>query len=173
MRSFRRRRHRNPRMLGGVIKSTVMPAATGAVGGLVLDVVYGRISPMLPAALQTGLPAFAVKAASAVGLGMLAGRFVGRERAKVATIGAVTVLFYGMLKSYLSAAVPSLGLSGYQDFVTYSGQPGMGAYMPRNLGAYMPAKLGTLNPAPFVNTGVPGSNMGNYSHDSWTNDGMG
>lgn len=164
--SHRRRRHRNPRIMGsmsGIIKGTVMPAATGAVGGLVLDIVYGKISPMLPAALQTGIPAFAAKAGAAVGLGMLAGKFVGRDKAKVATIGAVTVLFYGMMKSYLATAVPSLGLSGFQDFVTYSGQPGkVGAYMPRGMGAYMSRGLGTLNPAAYVNTKIPGSNMSGY-----------
>src|SRR5580692_873904 len=113
------RRRRNPRMLGsvsGIVKGTVVPAATGAVGGLALDIAYGKLSPMLPAALQTGIPAFAAKAGLAVGLGMLAGKFVGRDRAKVATIGAVTVLFYGMLKTQLMKSVPSLGLSGFQDF---------------------------------------------------------
>lgn len=167
------RRHRNPRMLGGlsirsIVHGTVMPAATGAVGGLALDIVYGKISPHLPAMLQTGIPAFVAKSGAAVGLGMLAGKFVGRDRAKVATIGAVTVLFYGMMKSYLQTAVPSLGLSGLQDFVTYSGKP-MGAYMARPMGAYMPRNLGTLNPAPFVNANVPGSNMSGYD---WNNDGM-
>lgn len=173
------RRRRNPRMLGGlsvrgILHGTIVPAATGAVGGLVLDIAYAKISSMLPAALQTGLPAFAAKAGAAVGLGMLAGKFVGRERAKVATIGAVTVLFYGMLKTRLMAAMPSLGLSGFADFVTYAGQPGVGAYMPQRMGAYMPTRLGTLNPAPFVSTNVPGSNLGWYSNDSWMNgDGMG
>jgi hypothetical protein len=162
-----RRRHRNPRLLGGVMH-TVVPAATGAVGGLVLDVVYGKLSPMLPSFLQTGLPAFAAKTGAAVLLGNFAGRFVGRERARVATIGAVTVMFYGMMKSYLATAVPSLGLSGFQDFVTYSGQPGMGAYMGSyntpGFGAYMGSgRLGTLNPAAFINTRVPGSNMGSYN----------
>lgn len=182
------RRHRNPRMLGGVMH-TVVPAATGAVGGLVLDVVYGKISPMLPAFLQTGIPAFAAKTGAAIGLGMLAGRFVGRERAKVATIGAVTVMFYGMMKSYLATAVPSLGLSGFQDFVTYSGQPmgaymgsynraGFGSYNNPGFGAYMPQRLsglGTLNPAAYINTNVPGSNMAGYNHehDSWNTDNMG
>ena len=71
-----------------------------------------------------------------------------------------------MMKTQLMASMPSLGLSGFQDFVTYSGQPGgMGAYMPGRLGAYMPSRgLGTLNPAAFVNTAVPGSNMGGYDN---------
>jgi hypothetical protein len=163
-------------MLGGlsvnsILHGTVVPAGIGAVGGLALDVVYGKVSPMLPASLQTGLPAFGAKAAAAIGLGMLAGKFLGRDKAKVATVGAVTVLFYGMLKTQLMKSVPSLGLSGFQDFVTYSGQPGMGAYMAPRLGAYMaPRGLGTLNPSPFVNASVPGSNMGGY--DSNYNYGM-
>lgn len=178
-----RRRHRNPRTFGGfnvkgILHSTIVPGATGAVGGLALDMIYAQVSPMLPATLQTGIPAFIAKAGAAIGLGMLAGKFVGRQRAQAATVGAVTVLFYGTLKTYLMANVPSLGLSGFQDFVTYSGRPGMGAYMQRpaaaRMGAYMRSgQLGTLNPAPFVNTKVPGSNMGNYSHDQWNNDGMG
>lgn len=175
-----RRRHRNPRSMGGlslrgVLHSTVVPAGIGAIGGLTLDIVYGKISPMLPATLQTGIPAFAAKAAAAIGLGMLAGKFLGRDKAKTATVGAVTVLFYGMMKTQLMASMPSLGLSGFQDFVTYSGQPGMGAYMPgaaavggRNpgmLGAYMQSRgLGTLNPAPYVNAAVPRSNLAGWDN---------
>lgn len=173
----RRSRRRNPRLLGGlsvnsILHGTVVPAGIGAVGGLALDIVYAKVSPMLPTTLQTGIPAFITKAGVAIGLGMLGGKFLGRDKAKVATVGAVTVLFYGMLKTQLMASMPSLGLSGFQDFVTYPGRP-MGAYMPSRLGAYMKGGLGTLNPAAFVNTNVPGSNMGNYSHDQWNNDGMG
>lgn len=174
-RRIHRRRHRNPRMLGGlsvngILRNTVVPAGIGAIGGLTLDVVYGKLSPMLPATLQTGIPAFAAKVAAAVGLGMVASKAVGRDKATTATVGAVTVLFYGAMKTYLMANVPSLGLSGFQDFVTYSGKPGVGAYMP-GMGAYMPRQLGTLNPAPFVSTNVPGSNLGAYE-SGWQSDGM-
>ena len=175
------RRAHNPRLVGQ-LTSLAMPAAIGAGGALVLDVVYAKLAPMLPASLGTGaLMPLATKILAAVGLGMLAGKAIGRDRARAATVGAVTVLAYGAAKTYLMANVPSLGLSGFADFVDYSAPRGMGAYMPHQLGFISPAPVLAGKPPGFAGLGaymphgMPAGMAGlaDTGHDtSWQNDGM-
>lgn len=173
---MRRRRHRNPRFglpnVRGIVKGTLMPAAIGASGALALDVAMGYAQPYLPAMLQSKWAMLAVKIAGAVGIGMVAGKVLGRERGRVATLGAATVVVYGAAKSALSQALPTVpGLSGYQDFVDYSMQsraPGMGFYSPAPtlqpaMGAYLPnAGMGA-----YMRPGMSG-----VEDTSWQNDGM-
>lgn len=174
-----RRRHRNPRFglpsARGIVKQTLMPAAIGATGALALDVAYGYASPYLPTVLQGKWATLGVKIVGALGIGMLASKTLGRERGRVATLGAVTVVAYGALKSALSQALPTVpGLSGYMDFVDYSMQsraPGVGFYSPA---AVIPPTSGTgayLPPAsPGVGAYMPAMHgMGDYS---WQSDGM-
>lgn len=173
----RRRVHRNPRFgvpsVRGIVRQTLMPAAVGAGGALALDVAYGYASPYLPAFFQNKWATLGVKIVGALGIGMLAGKFLGRERGRVAMLGAATVVVYGAAKSALSQALPTVkGLSGYSDFVDYSVGSRIGAYMPpggmgfyspaatiapSGVGAYMPPNLNGLE-------GVDGYN--------WQNDGM-
>jgi hypothetical protein len=134
-----RRRHRrsNPRFfgMGHIVRGTLMPAAIGAGGAIALDVAMGYAQPYLPAQLQSGYLPILVKLAGALGIGYVAGKVLGRERGRVATLGAVTVVAYGALKSQLAQMLPSVkGLSGYADFVDYStgARPaGVGAYLPQ------------------------------------------
>lgn len=137
----RRRRLRNPRALGGFSVGSVVrqlvPAATGAVGAVGLDVALGYLP--IPDQYKTGWLGTGVKVAGAIGLGMLAGRFVGREKGRLFTAGALTVIAYQVLRNLAVQALPTVkGLSGYQDFADY------------NLGAYMRPSL----PAPANNAGM-------------------
>lgn len=169
-----RRRRRNPRFglpsAGGVMKHTIMPAAIGAGGALALDVAYGYASPYLPAFFQNRWATLAVKIVGALGIGMVAGRVLGREQGRIATLGAATVVVYGAAKTALAQAMPTVkGLSGYADFVDYSvGQNGVGAYLP-------PAGMGAFYSPAAV---IPGSaDMGAYMAPTmgdyhWQNDGM-
>ena len=157
----------------GIVKSTLVPAAIGATGAIALDVAYGYAQPYLPAFLQNRWAILGVKLAGAIGIGMVAGRVLGRERGRVATLGAATVVSYGALKSALAGALPTVkGLSGYTDFVDYSTRgmgffspaatlppnAGVGAYIPGGMGAYLPPSgMGGMD-------GVDGYN--------WQNDGM-
>lgn len=175
-----RRRKRNPRFglpsVNGIVKGTIMPAAIGATGAIALDVAYGYASPYLPAFLQSKWASLAVKLAGAIGIGMVAGKVLGRERGRVATLGAATVVAYGALKSSLATALPTVpGLSGYADFVDYSSYsraPGMGFYSPAatiapsGVGAYLPRS----GVGAYMAQNLSGAEgMGGYD---WSNDGM-
>lgn len=177
-----RRRHRNPFSVSG-LKGQLMPAAIGAGGAIALQIAYGYATPYLPAQLQTGyLPAL-VKLAGAIGLGMVAGKFLGREKGKEVTLGGLTVVLVGVITPLIAQAVPSLGLSGFGggDYIPYS-RPGVGAYMrnPKAMG-----RLGFMSPAgvipprgmgAYMARSVPGmkglDDMQGGSGYNWSNDGM-
>jgi len=124
-----------------VVGQYVVPGVVGASGALVLDVVWGYISPKLPSQLQAGYAALAAKLGVVVGLAYAVRRFRPglAPKVNVAAVGAATVALYGALKgmaqSVLPASVP--GLHGYMDYQSYA-LPGtrMGGYMPRTLGDY-------------------------------------
>lgn len=169
---IRRRRLRNPSVggfrVGGMLKQTVIPAVTGGIGAIALDVAWGYGQQYLPASMQSGFVSTAVKIAAALGLGMVAGKVVGKQRAQTAVMGAVTVIAYQALRDVLKTSLPTVkGLGGYADYQDYS----MGG-----MGAYMPPQLGFVSPAPILQ-GLNGGQVGAYmSPDlqgyNWQNDGM-
>lgn len=171
-----RRRHRNPRFgmpsmsgIKGFVKGTLLPGAIGAGGALALDVAYGYASPYLPTFLQNKWAILGVKLAGAFALGLGASKLLGRERGRAVTLGAVTVVSYGALRSAAQSALPTVpGLSGYTDFVDYSSR--MGAYMPPGGGT-----MGFLSPAATIQPQMgaymtPGLN--GVEGYNWQNDGM-
>jgi hypothetical protein len=125
------------------LTSSIMPAAVGAVGAVGLDVAYGYLGGFLPASVSGNVYlSAAVKLAGAYGLGVLAGKVMGQEKGRAVTLGAMTVVSYGIIKSLVAQFAPNVpGLHGYPD-----GFQGMGAYMP-NLSGYNPAPL-LKGPAP-------------------------
>jgi len=151
-----RRRRRNPRSMAGMgrgilgkVKGSAVPALYGAGGALALDVVMGYASPYLPASLQAGWFNVGVKALGAVGVGMVVGKVLGADKGRIATIGGMTVVAYGALKSLVKSAVPTLpGLSGYSDYTAYPVR--MGAYMPGPTGTPGIRGLGYVSPAPTL-----------------------
>lgn len=151
-----RRRHirRNPRFSMRGVQNVVMPAAVGALGAVGLDVAYGYAGGMLPATIQQNVwLQAAAKIAGAFGLGWIAGKMIGRERGRLVTAGAVTVVSYGLVKNLIHQAAPNIpGLAGMDgDF---------GAYMPPQFGAYNPAAyLAPTNSPP--SPGLP-SPLGAY-----------
>lgn len=114
-RAGRALRHRRPNPIGGFVKDTLMPSVVGGAGALALDVAVGMLP--LPPALKSGPMAPLVKAAGAVGIGMLAGQFLGRRRGEQVAAGALTVTVYNVARMMLVKAsngrIP--GLSGYVD----------------------------------------------------------
>jgi hypothetical protein len=146
-----RARGRNPFSVGG-LKHAIVPAAIGAGGAIALNIAYGYAAPYLPASLQTGFMPALVKIAGALGLGMVAKKFLGATDAQYVTAGALTVVLVGVITPYISSAVPSLpglaGLSALGHNSSYDYQPfrpGMGAYMQKpglgRLGFYSPAAV--------------------------------
>ena len=134
-----------------ILHSAVIPAAIGGAGALALDVTMGYVSPYLPATLQAGWFNLAVRLAGAIGLGMVAGKFLGRERGRIVMLGALTVAAYSTLKGLASSAGLSLpGLSGYADYTAYPLSPRMGAYMKGPTNTPGIQGLGYVSPAPVL-----------------------
>jgi hypothetical protein len=132
-----RHRARNPRFSIGGVTRALLPAAIGGAGAVGLDIALGYASGFLPPALTTGYGKVVVQIAGAFGLGMVAGKVMGREKGHAVTLGALTVALYSLIKTTVRQAAPTLpGLSGID---------GLG-YM----GAYMPPSLGYTNAAPAL-----------------------
>lgn len=117
-RAGRALRHRRPNPVSGIgtfVKGTLMPSVVGGAGALALDVAMGMLP--LPPALKSGPMAPLVKAAGAVGLGMIAGKALGRRTGEQVAAGALTVTVYNVARMMLVKAsggrIP--GLSGYVD----------------------------------------------------------
>lgn len=158
-----RRRHRNPRFGLRGVTSYLMPAITGAAGAVLLDV--GMAYLPIPDNFKTGWLGTGAKAAGAVGLGLLAGKFLSRRTGALFTAGALTVIAYQAVRQLAASTIGTSvkGLSGYTDYVDYRPSR-MGAYMDRP--ATLPvrgASLGYMNPAAVVDYSPDG--MGAYMND--------
>jgi hypothetical protein len=143
-----------------IVRGTVIPAAIGGAGAVGLDVALAYLP--LPDSMKSGLPATLVKLVGAVALGWIAGMAIGRDRGRLITLGAVTVMGYQFIRDQAKSALPTVkGLGSYMDYVDYTlmqDRGGMGAYM-----APAPARLnglGFISPAPVVQSG--GATMGAY-----------
>lgn len=108
----KRRYHRNPMRTGSMssfTRHTLMPSVVGAAGALGVDVILGFLP--IPVQFKTGPMRAIVKIAGAVGIGMLASKFMKRETAHQIAAGAITVTLYDVMKGYLQQAMPTLPLS--------------------------------------------------------------
>lgn len=117
----RRRYRRNPfglPSLGG-ITGQITTAAYGAAGGLALNLALSYLP--LPDMLKTGWMRHATRVVGAVGLGMVAKKFLGARGNAVAT-GAMTIVVYDVLKQLLGQFAPEIGsrLGEFED-VSLSG----------------------------------------------------
>jgi hypothetical protein len=198
-----RRRRSNPRhfrMPGmgsarGLVTGFVVPMAVAGLGGFVMDVAWGFLSPKLPPSLQTGYTALAAKLALVLGLAFGVNKFrpAWRVQTNRAVIGAGGILFYGVWKGLGQSVLPATtpGLHGYIDYQSYA-LPGAGrlhgymASVPRGLGSledlYSPAAViqpsGTAVPRQFG--GLRGyiaaqphmQTGGGLMGYDWQNDGM-
>jgi len=129
-----RRRRRNPARRGKMnIMGTVMPAATAASGALALDVVWGYAP--IPENLKNGPLRHVVKAAGAIGLGMLAGMVVKKDTADRFATGALTVTIHSAMREMVAKAAPNVRLGDADEFDDM-GYYGSGVD-PDDLGAYI------------------------------------
>lgn len=142
MRSFRIKARRNPiAMPKGLMETQIKPAAVGAAGALANDLVIGFLVGKLPVSLRTGVMLQAVKAASAIGVGMLAENVVGRGMARQAAIGALTCVAHDIGRAGLQKMLPASMQLGEQFYAPGLGEqfyaPGLGEqfYAP-NLGEF-------------------------------------
>jgi len=177
----------------GIVGEYLIPGAIAGGGAVALDVIWGYVSPKLPAQLQAGWFSLAAKIGVIVGAAMLVNRFRPGWRAKThtAAVGAATVAMYGAIKGLAQSVLPATvpGLSGYMDFHSYAlpGNTRLGAYMPRgglgDLGDFfspaaviqppgtaVPRQFGSLHGYIAAQPHVSG-NGGLMGYD-WANDGM-
>jgi hypothetical protein len=163
----RRRRHSNPRFSVRGVTGLILPAGTGALGAVLLDVLLAYVP--VPDNLKSGILGTVTKAAGAIALGFGAGKVFGKRTGVLFTGGALTVIAYQLVRQLAADSLGDKvkGLSGYADFVDYQGSAGGGQV--NGMGAYMPnAQLGYVSPAGVVN-GAPQSDglgaMGAYMND--------
>lgn len=174
----------------GIVNGYVVPVAIGGAGGVVLDIAWGYLSPRLPLAVQNGWGSLLAKLGVVLGISYGVNRFMPRLRQTTerAAFGAGSVLAYAALRGLVKQAVPSLPLSGYVDYQSYTlpGMRGLNGYMPRTLGglgdmyspaaviqppgAPMPTQFGRLNGYIAVQPHVSGS--GGLMGYDWAHDGM-
>ncbi len=182
---YSRRRHRahNPFSTRG-LKGVLVPAAYGAGGAIATAIAYGYLAPKLPTALTTGYMPVLVKAAAAIGLGMLIGKFMSRQDGQYATVGGLTVVLVGAVTPLITQNAPTIpglsGLAGYGDYIPH--RPigaGIGAYSPSltrsktnrfgrlgfispaaRLGAYSPTLSRNASPSDLSGSGFNGLNDG-------------
>lgn len=157
-RRSKRRRHHNPFSTSGLM-SVLKPAGIGAAGAIATAIAYGYLSPSLPTTLTTGFFPTLVKAAAAIGVGMLVGKVSSRQDGQYATVGGLTVVLVGAITPYITSAAPTLpglsGLAGYGDYIPH--RP-MGAYAP-SLGRPSPTRFGKLGRLGFIS---PAPRLGAY-----------
>jgi hypothetical protein len=130
-RRVHRRYHRNPSM--GGMGSMLVPVGIGAAGAVGIDILWGYLTPYLPAAI-TGNAMFNIfaKAGVAVAGGWAAGKALGRTKGRYVMAGALTVYGYELLESLVKQFAPTLPFAG------------MGAYMPHRMAGV------SYNPSPYL-----------------------
>lgn len=121
---------------GGAINS-IKAGAIAATGAVALDVVMGLLP--IPDNLKSGPLGVATKAAGAIGLGLFAGRFLGRGIGMAVTEGGLTILAYNVIKPQVAKFLPNVALGEYVN--------GMGEYV---------NGLGYLSPAQTLGYGATG-----------------
>jgi len=175
----KRRRHSNPFSTRG-LTAMLKPAGIGAAGAIAAAIAYGFIAPKLPASLATGFFPTIIKAAAAIGLGMVVGKVMSKQDGQYATIGGLTVVLVGAATPYITSAAPTLpglsGLAGYGDYIPH--RP-MGAYsnsLQRGKTTRL-GRLGFISPAArvgmgaYMGRGASGGQLSGSGFDGM-NDGM-
>lgn len=163
VRKHMKKRRRNPIGKMGLpsVKSVkdnlLVPAAVGAVGAVVIDIVAGYLP--LPASMKVGNMRYVSKAAVIIALGVLAGKIVGKKQADMAVVGGLTVMFHGIVKDFavknFAGVMPMAGLAG----------DGLDLYSPGLLSGddvdmlnqYMPADRMAGMDAYFATSGMNGT----------------
>lgn len=140
------RRRRNParRMnLNTILRTQVQPAAIQASGAILLDVAFGYIGGMLPAALSTGNMRHVTKGIGAIALSMVASMFTKAATANDMAKGALTVTMHDAAKDLIATMAPQIPLGSMGYFNTGYTYPGLSnaivSSYDNNLGYFQPA----------------------------------
>jgi hypothetical protein len=99
----KRRFRRNPSALAGFglnqVTGQFLPVALGAGGALLTDIAIDKLP--IPIDFKIGNKRHLAKAGVAVGLGLIAGKVMGRDKGTRVMAGALTVVAYDFLKQML------------------------------------------------------------------------
>lgn len=126
----RSRRHSNPslRAVGSSFVPVAKGGLIGALGGLGLDVLWGKLNSMLPASVQGSAPLqYAVKILGAVAVGYV-GNIAMKGKGRELAAGAATVVLHDAMKATLQSSAPAtFGPGGTLGLGLYlSDEPGLG-----------------------------------------------
>lgn len=163
----RRRRRSNPSLRGitGRMVPTLKRGFTGAVGGLMNDLIMGQVLPAswLPTMLASGMGATATKILGALIVGTIGG-YAWRGKGQDLGDGAMTVVLHDALKAQLQTMLPaSVPLGEYLTFAPTVGYTGGGATPQLSgLGEYIGADIGNPDPYGQYSASGPGGQMGLY-----------
>jgi hypothetical protein len=186
MRKRYRRRHRNPMSMSGV-KSAIMPALMGAVGGVAVDYAYNALAPMLPTAVTGALGTYTgpiLKITTAFGIGLAARKFLGSEKGNAVMAGALAIQVYNLLATVLGGTSGLAGMGAYlsppaagQVYTSSVSRNGLGSpnpavYLQKPLGRMGSRRMGAyLNNTPM--SGLPFAGLGaGTSQGDYTDMGM-
>lgn len=121
----RRKRRRNP--IGSDITNIFKTGAFGALGGLALDILVSKTSSMLPTTLQSGMANYAVKAAGAIGIGLIGEKALGPGKGRDIANGTMAIVLHEIAGTLIAGVSPtlatSLGISGLGALQTLPPQP--------------------------------------------------
>jgi hypothetical protein len=156
-RRLRYRRRHNPSFRGftGAIMPTVKAGATGAIGALGLDALWGFASSnaTLSPYLSNQYVGFAAKAAGAVLVGTLGGKVL-RGKGTALAVGAMTVTAHDFLKALLQSTLPGVFGPG--------GSVPLGSYL-SGVGSYLSGSAPIVGTATVPQAYLPFSGAGGSS----------
>lgn len=142
-----RRVRRNPIGVNGIV-GMVTDAGIGAAGAIGVDLLFNALP--LPVSLKAGHAGTAAKAATAILVGTVGKKVLGRTAEKLAA-GALVVQAYQLLQSFMPISAPSLGFVNAGMNAGYMPQSTMGMELD-GLGEYVGQPAYSYN----------GSSMGEY-----------
>lgn len=141
---------RNPRGLSGdlqaILKRDVIPATIGAGGAVAIDILWGAL-PFLNnfAANNPTLAPLApvARIITALGLGWLAGQVANKHFGEMVAIGATTVTVADLIKTWMTANMPSVPMAGYVNgYVGNRPRRYMGYMSPARVVPSLPSNMG-------------------------------
>lgn len=165
VRRRRRRARSNPMTLNvrRLTRDLFRPALNGVAGSLVVDGAFGYLP--IPDQFRTGYGRHGIKAALAVLLGVVGGRFFNPRTATGMALGSLTVTGHEIGRELVATYAPDVALDGLGmplgAYITGPGAgPTMGAYV-TGAGASPQGQLGYTNPAMTSGGGasMPGAGM--------------
>ncbi len=101
-----RRRRKNPRI--GPFNIDIMSAVYIGSGILSTELVPRVVKRFWPGLPTTGLPGYGVKAAAALGVGYLVGRFTNSRNGALVTAGGLSIIFVDLFRQYALPRIPYL-----------------------------------------------------------------